>query len=90
MTDKCEEFIFDFQKQKYCQRVITILLGTSDAAEAAKLGVEVSQPLCTNATNNLTHKMDYFRDAWQRGMMSNGEYLLYLNFVAHRSFNDPT
>jgi hypothetical protein len=34
--------------------------------------------------------MDYYRDAWQRGMMSNGEYLLYLNFVAHRSFNDPT
>jgi len=23
-------------------------------------------------------------------MLSNGEYLLILNFLAHRSFNDPT
>ena len=23
-------------------------------------------------------------------MLSNGEYLLYLNFIAHRSFNDAT
>ena len=23
-------------------------------------------------------------------MLSNGDYLLYLNFIAHRSFNDPT
>ena len=23
-------------------------------------------------------------------MLSNGDYLLYLNFIAHRSFNDPS
>lgn len=34
--------------------------------------------------------VDYYQDAWQRGMLSNGEYLLYLNFISHRSFNDVT
>ena len=32
----------------------------------------------------------HYQEAWQRGMLSNGQYLLYLNFIAHRSFNDIT
>ena len=34
--------------------------------------------------------ISYYTDAWSRGMLSNGEYLLYLNFIGNRSFNDPT
>jgi hypothetical protein len=37
-----------------------------------------------------TSMLEYYQDAWRRGMVSNGEYLIFLNFVGHRSFNDPT
>lgn len=32
----------------------------------------------------------YFTNQWITGSLSNGDYLLYLNFIAHRSFNDLT
>ena len=31
-----------------------------------------------------------YQEWWVNGTISNGEYLLYLNFVANRSFNDLT
>lgn len=92
MTDQQDEFIFDFQKTKYCQRVFNLLMGIQDQTEAAKHPAEVvlSKPLCSNATSNLRLKLEYYQDAWRRGLLSNGDYLLYLNFIAHRSFNDPS
>lgn len=32
----------------------------------------------------------YYQECWEKGMISNGDYLLLLNFLAHRSFNDPS
>lgn len=84
VTDKCEEYIFEFSKLKYCQRVLNLLLGESNSRSN-------ELPLCLNLQNHLfTSMLSYYQDAWRRGMLSNGEYLLYLNFIAHRSFNDLT
>lgn len=92
VTDKQDEYIFDFLKSKYCLRVFNLLMGIHDQTEAAKHSAEVgvSKPLCPNATSNLRLKLEYYQDAWRRGLLSNGDYLLYLNFIAHRSFNDPS
>jgi hypothetical protein len=92
VTDKQDEYIFDFQKTKYCQRVFNLLMGLQDQSEAAKHPAETvsTTPLCPDATSNLRLKLDYYQDAWRRGLLSNGDYLLYLNFAAHRSFNDPS
>jgi hypothetical protein len=42
-----------------------------------------SQNINTNFTN-----IKYYTDMWTNGLMSNYEYLLYLNFMGSRSFND--
>ena len=31
-----------------------------------------------------------YQDWWASGVLSNGEYLLYVNFLGNRSFNDLT
>lgn len=46
--------------------------------------------MCRYVNNHLFTNIEYYQHSWQRGMLTNGDYLLYLNFVAHRSFNDPT
>lgn len=55
-----------------------------------QLNPKEQQPMCKNINNHIMTNMEYYQHSWQRGMLTNGEYLLYLNFVAHRSFNDPT
>ena len=34
--------------------------------------------------------LEYYQSRWISGSISNAEYLLYLNFMGNRSFNDPT
>lgn len=34
--------------------------------------------------------MSKYQERWVKGQISNAEYLLYLNFVGNRSFNDLT
>ena len=34
--------------------------------------------------------LDEYATKWQTGMISNAEYLSFLNFAANRSFNDST
>ena len=46
--------------------------------------------LCKNAKVELFTNIQYYQEAWQKGMITNGDYLLYLNFISHRSFNDAT
>lgn len=50
VTEDCDEYIFDFTKQKYCQRAIEALLGKDD------------QPtLCLNASDSVSiGRLDYF------------------------------
>ena len=74
VTDNAQEYIFSFQKPKYCQKAIDVIQ---------------EEGLCKNKVD-IFDRLEYYQDAWQRGMLSNGDYLLYLNFIAHRSFNDLT
>lgn len=36
VTDKCEEYIFEFSKQKYCQKAMEVLLGQTSAPGLCK------------------------------------------------------
>lgn len=96
VTKNAEEYIFEFQKPKYAQKVLEVLLGTFDYKTSNKDDASVAvsersqEPLCKDVSDHLFTNVQYYQDAWQRGMLSNGDYLLYLNFIAHRSFNDPT
>jgi len=45
-----------------------------------------SLPSRSSALLNLNN----FQNLWLDGALSNGEYLLYLNFICNRSFNDLT
>lgn len=98
VTKRADEFIFDFQKVKHAHKVLEVLIG-GGAAERKQAWKDNDpdadqqkepQPMCKNVNNHLLTNMEYYQHSWQRGMLTNGEYLLYLNFIAHRSFNDPT
>lgn len=65
--------------------------GSADPDLGLASGLERDvQPMCKNASDHLFTNTEYYQHSWQRGMLTNGDYLLYLNFIAHRSFNDPT
>ena len=68
-------------------RAIDTLLGS----EHSKQGEMPLIGLCPNASDAImVSQREQYQDNWRRGMISNGEYLLYLNFISHRSFNDVT
>ena len=53
VTDSCQEYIFEFQKTKYCQKAIETLIG-SEKEDGAK-------GLCVNASNKIfTSMIDYY------------------------------
>eukprot|EP00347_Sterkiella_histriomuscorum_P014669 403360000 len=45
---------------------------------------------CPNLLNDQLNDISYYQNQWVNGVISNGDYLLYLNFISHRSFNDLT
>ena len=40
--------------------------------------------------NQAIMEVQRYQEKWVKGVISNGEYLIYLNFVGNRSFNDLT
>ena len=44
----------------------------------------------TRNENKRVLDVNWHAENWQSGSISNGEYILWLNFMSNRSFNDLT
>jgi factor associated with neutral sphingomyelinase activation len=86
---------YSYLFQKRGLRIVThdqeLILLTKDEEHAAAITKFVTErhPVIVKRNERLLD-VRHFQDLWVCGSISNGDYLLYLNFVANRSFNDLT
>jgi len=86
---------YSYLYQKRGLRIVTheheYLILTKDEEHASAISSFVTErhPSIVKR-NQRVLDVRHFQDLWVVGSITNGEYLLYLNFVANRSFNDLT
>lgn len=91
MLEDGKEYIFEFGKVKHAQKALEVLIGSEKTQILIQKSSDEPKPqLCKQVRMDFFTNIGYYTQSWQQGVLSNGDYLLYLNFVAHRSFNDPT
>jgi Beige/BEACH domain len=70
-----EELILCTKDEQHAQAILNHIIGC--------------RPLIAPKNEEIMN-LKYFQDLWVAGTFSNGDYLLYLNFMGNRSFNDLT
>jgi len=75
VTHACEEYLLVFKDQAHAEKVRMLI-------REVEKGLEAREALVMDVKR--------YQQCWLTGMISNAEYLLYLNFVGNRSFNDLT
>lgn len=86
---------YSYLYQRRGLRIVThaheYLILTKDEEHASAISTFVTErhPLLIERNRRILD-VRRFQELWITGSLTNGEYLLYLNFVANRSFNDLT
>ena len=85
---EAKEYIINFKSEKHKQKVLKHLLKLA----APHLDITMQGLDCQSAvvSDLATQVINEYTRKWQTGMLSNAEYLSFLNFAANRSYNDTT
>lgn len=86
--------VYRYLYEHKCVRIITwdgieYLLQCKNDKHREKI-IDTISSNASNLDNSLFDSLPCYRTQWQVGALSNGDYLLLLNFLANRSFNDLT
>lgn len=87
VTHQNDEYLIKFRSYKHKDKVLKLLV------KHAALDSFYQQLECPNEvyqSERAQSVLTVMCDRWQRGILTNAEYLLFLNFAGGRSFNDST